>query len=230
MPEWDLRLDRQPAFATGGSVAFLTIVNAPTEWQAAIARDERIIGRGPDVAIPVPDRFRSVSRKHASVWADDRRRLWIRDLDSRLGTAINGVLLSSDLPVQIVAGDRLMLGDLELDLNGHPGITAGLEKLDKSPVDETRRSPPVVATLANVPAELVEELTPAELEIVIWLCRGFTRLQLIARKLHRSPHTVRTQLGNIFRKTRVHSREELVGRFRLAWASDAQDSSQQCRS
>jgi DNA-binding CsgD family transcriptional regulator len=229
MHDCELRLDRQPAFALPSSAAYLTIVNAP-EWHAAIDHEKRIIGRGPDVAIRVPDRFRSVSRNHASVWADDRRRLWIRDLESRLGTAVNGVLLSSDLPVQILAGDRLMLGDLELDLSGDPQMTVEINNREVPEVEETRRNPPAVANLANAPAELVEDLTPAELEIVVWLCRGFTRLQAIGRKLHRSPHTVRTQLGNIFRKTDVHSREELVGRFRRAWAGEGSKSSQQARS
>jgi len=229
MRDCELRLDKQPAFALSASAAYLTIVNAP-EWHAAIDQEKRIIGRGPDVAIRVPDRFRSVSRKHTSVWADDRRRLWIRDLDSRLGTAVNGVLLSSDLPVQILAGDRLMLGDLELDLLGDPRMTAEINHIEVSEVEETCRNPPADTNLADAPAELVGELTPAELEVVVWLCRGFTRLQAIGRKLHRSPHTVRTQLGNIFRKTGVHSREELVGRFRRAWAGEGSESSQQVRS
>jgi DNA-binding CsgD family transcriptional regulator len=226
MRDCELRLDRQPPFTLSASAAYLTIVNAP-EWHTAIDRDKRIIGRGPDVAIRVPDRFRSVSRNHASVWADDRHRLWIRDLNSRLGTAVNGVLLSCDLPVQIVVGDRLMLGDLELDLVGGPQMTADLNKIEVSEVEETSRYPPAIANLGKAPAEFVEELTPAELEIVLWLCRGFTRLQAIGRKLHRSPHTVRTQLGSIFRKTGVHSREELVGRFHRIWAGESSDSSQQ---
>ena len=229
MRECELRLDRQPAFARSASAAYLTIVNAP-EWQAAIDREKRIVGRGPDVAIRVPDRFLSVSRNHASVWADDRGRLWIRDLDSRLGTAVNGVLLGCDLPVQILPGDRLMLGDLELNLIGDPQMTAQIINMEVPEVEETRRNPPAVANLGSAQAELVEDLTPAELEIVLWLCRGFTHLQAIGRKLHRSPHTVRTQLGNIFRKTGMHSREELVGRFRRAWAGEGSESSQQVRS
>jgi len=228
MRDCEPRLDREPAFALPTSVAILTIVNAP-EWRMAVDRQEKIIGRGSDVAIRVPDRYRSVSRKHASIWADHRRRLWICDLHSRLGTAVNGVLLASDLPVQIVTGDRLLLGDLEMDLIDDPRITSEIEEMDASEVEETRRCPAAVANLADGPAELVEELTPAELEIVVWLCRGFTRLQAIGRKLHRSPHTVRTQLGNIFRKTGIHSREELVGRFRRAWAGESSKSSQPAR-
>jgi DNA-binding CsgD family transcriptional regulator len=229
MHDYEPRLDRQPAFALQPSVAFLTIVNAP-EWHATIDCQERTIGRGSGVAIRIPDRFRSVSRKHASIWADHRCRLWIRDLRSRLGTAVNGVLLTSDLPVQIVTGDRLLLGDLEMDLIDDRPINAERDDRDASEVEETRRCPAAVANLADAPAELVEELTPAELEIVLWLCRGFTRLQAIGRNLHRSPHTVRTQLGNIFRKTGVHSREELLGRFRRAWAGESSESSQPVRS
>jgi len=219
----DSQLDRQPAFALSASGFYLTIVNTP-EWHAAIDCEKRIIGRGTDVAIRVPDRFRSVSRNHASIWSDDRRRLWIRDLGSRLGTAINGVLLSSDLPVQVLAGDRLMLGDLELELIGDPRMAAQINNR-VSEVEETSCNPPAIVDLGNAPAELVEDLTPAELEIVLWLCRGFTHLKSIGRKLHRSPHTVRTQLGHIFRKTGVHSREELLGRFRRVWAGEQSEAS-----
>ena len=53
-------------------------------------------------------------------------------------------------------------------------------------------------------------LSQAELDVVLWMSRGFTDPDEIAEKLFRSPHTVRTHLGTIFSKLGVHSRDQLL--------------------
>jgi DNA-binding CsgD family transcriptional regulator len=201
------------------AVAYLIVVNFP-EWNAPILRSEQVIGRGEEAAICVPARFRSISRTHAEVWADERGRLWIRDLGSLLGTAINGVPLHPEQPIQMVIGDRIQLGVLELELLANPELLAEIDNLRAPHVEETSQGPPQRPCAAERAPALLAELSPAELEIVVWMCRGYTNLQSIARQLYRSPHTVRTQLGSIFRKTGVHSRDGLVGWLRRATADN----------
>jgi LuxR family maltose regulon positive regulatory protein len=58
---------------------------------------------------------------------------------------------------------------------------------------------------------LLAELSRAELEIVLWMTRGYTTDGEIGKLLYRSPHTVRTQVSSIFNKLGIHSRAELVG-------------------
>ena len=64
--------------------------------------------------------------------------------------------------------------------------------------------------------EKLRNLSRAELEVVLWMCRGHTDLAEIGGKLHRSPHTVRTQLGSIFRKLEVRTRDQLLSLLRRA--------------
>ena len=58
--------------------------------------------------------------------------------------------------------------------------------------------------------DALDSLSPAEFEIVLWICRGFVSDQEIAGQLHRSPHTIRTQVASIFRKLSVNSRSDLL--------------------
>jgi DNA-binding CsgD family transcriptional regulator len=217
------------ASAEEEAVAYLVVINLP-EWHAAILRSEQLVGRGAEAAIRVPNRFRSVSRRHASIWADDRDRLWIRDLGSRLGTAVNGVPLIPEQPIQMVIGDRILLGVVELEVLASPRLFAEMVELELLDVEETGKSTPPRSPAASGPRQLLSELTPAELEIVVCMCRGYTGLDLIAQQLYRSPHTVRTQPVSIFRKMGVHSRDELVGSLRLAAAGKEGDASRQADS
>jgi len=200
-------------------VAYLMLVNFP-EWIAPISRDELVIGRGEEATIRLPDRFRSISRKHSRVWANEQDRMWISDLGSRLGTYLNGVPLNPEQQVEIVIGDRIQLGGLQLELLDQSRITAEIAEMNVPEAGKNRQTRSAISSSARCSSEFVQDLTPAELEIVLWMCRGFTGLKAISRKLHRSPHTVRTQLGSIFLKTGVHCRDELVGRLRRAAAGE----------
>ena len=65
-------------------------------------------------------------------------------------------------------------------------------------------------------------LTAAELDVVRWMSRGITTYDDLSKKLFRSPHTVRTQMRNIFAKLDIHSREELIGWLRkleISWTT-----------
>jgi DNA-binding CsgD family transcriptional regulator len=53
------------------------------------------------------------------------------------------------------------------------------------------------------------QLTPPERDVAALVSEGLTNQQ-VARRLHRSPHTVNFHLRNIFRKLDVRSRVELA--------------------
>jgi DNA-binding CsgD family transcriptional regulator len=69
--------------------------------------------------------------------------------------------------------------------------------------DESRPAPPLIAS--------AEALSARERDIVSYVALGFTNRQ-IALALGTSPHTVHSQMKNIFRKMDVSTRAELVGR------------------
>jgi DNA-binding CsgD family transcriptional regulator len=72
---------------------------------------------------------------------------------------------------------------------------------------------------------LLNTLSPAELEVLRWFCRGLTAPQ-ISQTLFRSPHTVKTQLNSIYKKLGVHSRAELLSFFKhcgYAWTKSQGD-------
>jgi DNA-binding CsgD family transcriptional regulator len=207
--------------------AYLIITNvSPTSWSAKLSKQRQVAGRAPDVDIVVPQAYRSVSRRHAEVWQDDRAR-WIRDLGSRGGTQVNGVWLEPKRDYQITTGDRVQLGSLELMLvrNLELGDAVAPEP------DSGRHPPPLQESLrrqlsktAPLPPEfLIGRLTHAEREVVLWIGRGCTDLNEIGRKLFRSPNTVRTQLNSIYKKLGVHSRDELMGWIRRSSIPDASD-------
>jgi DNA-binding CsgD family transcriptional regulator len=197
--------------------AYLFMVNVPPdEWSCAVVRMEQTIGRGEEASIVIPDRYRAVSRRHATIWSDSLGQVFIRDLGSRCGTDVNGIHLKPAEQYRVVVGDRVNLAGLELQLTASlPPLTEIVAELNVADIHETwdmemeRRTGEEARTL-------LRNLSNAELEVMLWLCRGYTQLEAIGRKLHRSPHTVRTQLNSIFRKLNVHSRDELIGKLRRA--------------
>ena len=64
-----------------------------------------VVGRAPDCDCVVPEDC--ASRRHAEIWREGGR-WFLRDLGSRNGTRLNGMLVAG--PVEIRAGDRVSLG------------------------------------------------------------------------------------------------------------------------
>lgn len=192
--------------------AFLVMVNVPaSEWHGLVTDEVQIIGRNEAAQIRIPPQYRIASRRHAKVWAD-RKGMWVTDVGSSAGTHINGVLLKPNRQYQLRLGDRLWLGGLELDVCREPPVIASEGSGDESqmpPGYDLRKVDGVPAAWSARMAML--GLTHAELEVVLWLSRGVTDTKKLASTLHRSPHTVRTQLNSVYRKLGVHSREELLG-------------------
>jgi len=193
-------------------IAYLFMLNVPPPvWHARLTDQEQTLGRHPDCEILLPDQCRTVSRRHAAAWISQGK-IWVRDLGSRAGTLINGVRIPAQRPIQIEPTDRLGIGEVELT------IVTAWQPTAVSEGDETaslvRRNSLTVGTDVTTQGEFSPlDLTPAEIEILVWMRRGYTSLDSIGQKLYRSSHTVRTQLASIFRKLDVHSREELLGQL-----------------
>lgn len=190
------------------STYMLVITNiSVSEWSYEIDGRSLSVGRSKSCDIRVPSRFTHVSRRHAEVW-HDRYGLWIHDLGSLLGTRINGVGIGKLKKASLADGDRIWLGGLEMDVVRESGVSGdigvGREDSDDDP------HPDQAATMVLSKLALFNELTPAELEVLLWMCRSHLDDVDIGHRLHRSPNTVRTQVGSIFNKLGLHSRGEVL--------------------
>jgi DNA-binding CsgD family transcriptional regulator len=197
-------LDKSPPPA-----AYLALTNIdPTEWCCAVETRRKVIGRGKKADIPVSRSFPCVSRLHAAVWAVGQR-AFIEDLGSTSGTNINGVWIDAGREVQLATGDRICMGDLELQVADRVPTMARVIAERGVPMEDAERTQDYAATIRD--SALLAALTQAELEIVLWVGRGYIDDQDLAEVLYRSPHTIRTHIRNIFQKLGIHSRTELVG-------------------
>jgi DNA-binding CsgD family transcriptional regulator len=192
--------------------AYLALTNIdPTEWCCAVEARRKVIGRGKKADIRVSRNFACVSRLHAAVWAVGAK-AFIQDLGSTSGTNINGVWIEKDREVQIAVGDRICMGDMELNVADRVPTMARVIAERGIPMDDAERTQDYAADIRD--SGLLGSLTQAELEIVLWVGRGYIDDQDLAEVLFRSPHTVRTHMRNIFQKIGLHSRTELVAWLR----------------
>jgi DNA-binding CsgD family transcriptional regulator len=195
---------------------FLILVNISDEdWSYKIDEQKKIVGRWATANIRIPERFEQVSRRHAEVWREKGLN-WVRDIGSRGGTRVNGIFLKKGTPVNVTVGDRLTLSDVELkvvdivsklaELMVEAGISvlSAAEDNAGSGTDIKRFLP------TSFIRDMLRRLTPAELDVVLWMHRGYTTDDDLGRMLHRSPNTVRTQIARIFEKLNVHSRADIL--------------------
>ncbi|MCI0680809.1 MAG: FHA domain-containing protein [Gemmataceae bacterium] len=200
---------------------YLVLKNIPDrEWSYPINERRQTIGRAPDCQVRVPNHFDSVSRRHAEVWSD-RKGMWIRDCHSRAGTNINGVWVDHVPQARLIVGDTLGLGPASLEVVPDVAGLAAAPALPgvASPTycggdQDTSLFHQVV--IARV---LAHTLSPAEIDVLLWLGRGIQGDIEVGQLLHRSPNTVRTQVASIYKKLGLHSRAEL-----LAWVRRANHS------
>lgn len=89
----------------------MEISNTADKNEYLLASD-MVIGRslGSDIRIDDP----SVSRKHARIYRKGAD-YFIKDLQSRNGTKINDVPALPDIPIKLHNGDRIKIGEVELD-------------------------------------------------------------------------------------------------------------------
>ena len=101
----------------------------PYETQP-LDRDTVTIGSSADSDLVLPDPM--VSRRHAVLRSDANGALFLTDLDSSLGTALEGTKLSAGLPVRVFDGQTFDIGEF--------GIT-----FRSTPAEERRVLPPTSA-------------------------------------------------------------------------------------
>jgi len=216
------RLERVPDFqhtAKGHAMqspVFLVLINVPEQdWSHKIDDERRVLGRSADARIQIPLHYARVSRRHATVWRE-KSETWLQDEGSKYGTLVNGIFLKSGQPVKITVGDRITLADVELtvvgqlsklaELMAETGIRARFAGRDGNGTEtESVHFQPLDMARATL-----EQLTPAELDIVLWMYRGYTNDAELGQVLFRSPHTIRTQVASIFGKLDIHSRADIV--------------------
>ena len=186
------------------NVPYLVMVNLPPgRWSFPVRPSRQIIGRSAKVQIRIPSQFSNVSRRHAEIWCDEDR-IWIRDLNSQIGTRVNNIWLRPLNTVEIEADDRIWLGGVELEVVA-AGSCAG--RCEGSGNDQETNTWGAQFSSRKV----LEDLTSAELGVLLCMQRGKMQDDEIGQELDRSPHTVRTQLASIYQKVGVHSRGELLG-------------------
>jgi DNA-binding CsgD family transcriptional regulator len=196
---------------------YVVLVNvSPREWCFRIDQGKSLIGRSQTVEIPVPPRFRHVSRVHAELFRD-KLDTTITDLGSSGRTTVNGMLLEARQPVKVAVRDRIRLAEMELELVSSVPLPSSLlakELGEGSEEEETSIGQTASAHLDASSHPLLSQVSPAEIEVLMWMTRGFTTDAELGKLLYRSPHTVRTQVASIFYKLGIHSRAELIGWLR----------------
>ena len=102
-----LPMAARPAAATAGQLerAYLVVFEENTALTFELPKSgEVVIGRDPDVALPLGDR--SASRQHAGLRIRSGE-VWISDLASRNGTRVNGERITDGR--QLIAGDVITI-------------------------------------------------------------------------------------------------------------------------
>lgn len=101
-------------FVPGAGRVMLRISHAGLQpiW-LPLTKSHIVLGRAEDVDVPLDSH--TVSRRHAELFRDPFERWWVRDLDSRNGTRLNGVKVGKSL---VHPGDLLQIGDFQLSLSG----------------------------------------------------------------------------------------------------------------
>ena len=181
-----------------------------------ITQRRKLIGRATQAPIRLSTSFQYVSRRHAEVWGDARG-IYIADVGSLSGTHVNGVWIERGRSVQLSPGDRIWMGRVEFqvanDVSQLARVVAEigfeLDEVEDEDEDET------MDTSLGVQIRLrLKQLTPAELDVLLWICRGYVHDNELGKILHRSPNTVRTQVGSILRKLGLGSRADVIAWLR----------------
>jgi len=182
----------------------------PQKWLGTLLERRQVLGRGEEADIRLAPEYTHVSRRHAEFWTNNDGH-WIADLDSTSGTRVNSVPLAPNQSFRLTLGDHIWLGAAELDLVADPDLSRR-RPFPRSD-DETigyGAGQDATVKFSGAPAHYFAALTQTELDVVLWMSRGFTDPDEIAEKVFRSPHTIRTHLGTIFSKLGVHSRDQLL--------------------
>ena len=205
--------------------AWLTMTNIPPEsWCAVITQRRKLIGRATEAPIRLSNSYRHVSRRHAEVWGDARG-IYLADLGSLSGTHVNGVWIEKGRSVQLSPGDRIWLGGVEFQVASEVSQLARVMAEIGFKLTEVEEDTTDTAICATRPFPIrlrITQLSPAELDVVLWMCRGYVHDNELGKILHRSPNTVRTQVGSILRKLGLGSRADVIAWLRRAGSSSSE--------
>ena len=107
-PDPPTPLDAYPsALEATPQQAFLIVYNGDGKgWEFALGQNRTVVGRDPDADVTLDER--SVSRRHAAI-IRSRDRYFLRDLESRNGTYLRGLLETGERPLS--DGDRFRIGN-----------------------------------------------------------------------------------------------------------------------
>jgi DNA-binding CsgD family transcriptional regulator len=166
-----------------------------------IVADAFVVGRGPDVDLPIDDE--SVSRRHAQFRLDDDQPV-VEDLQSRNGTFVNRRPIVGRARLSI--GDRIALGSCELEL---------LRAAAPAPFALEPVTKPILRDMIDVTigAGALAALSPREREMFGLLAEGLPQRE-IAKHFKVSVKTVETYRTRIGQKLGLRNRAELI-RFAL---------------
>lgn len=195
------------------SVSLLLTNHPAGGWFHTVETQRKTIGRAEDVEISVPKKFRTVSRRHAEVWLDHRG-CWIRDLGSRVGTRVNLVWIDRLSEARLVPGDLIRLGEnLEIQVVAGGPTSEGNGDANYEELSSSSSGDQTLGLMPRAtPQQLLRQhISPAETEVMLWISRGYLGNEDLGRLLHRSPNTVRTQVGSILRKLGLHNRGDIIG-------------------
>ena len=94
-----------------------------------------------------------------------------------------------------------------------PAFTAGLMSTIPAPGSQEIGIAKTTSDIPNPKSEIVEPLSPRELEVLQLIADGLTNKQ-IADRLYLSHHTIKVHTRNIYAKLDAHHRTEAVARAR----------------
>lgn len=85
-----------------------------SEPETTVGRRDPVTGIQPDVDLSSVDLQRSVSRRHAKLFVKDGRYFLIEEIGTVNGTFVNGQRVETGVPVEIVRGDEVRFGLVDL--------------------------------------------------------------------------------------------------------------------
>ncbi|MCG8570774.1 MAG: FHA domain-containing protein [Spirochaetes bacterium] len=140
-----------------------------------------------------------ISRRHAE-FILDKSKVNIKDLNSTNGTYVNQNRIKSKK--ELVSGDSVYFGDLKFKIYA------------KNDIEEEKASKTVFLQTARKSVDFTKyyDLTKREEDILYYLLEGKSTKE-IADILFISGGTAKNHVLNIFKKTNVHSRFELLALY-----------------
>ena len=166
----------------------------PNVWSFLITERRKTMGRSPDRDIVIP--HLTISRSHAEIWRHESR-VFICDVGSRNGVFVNDERITESA---VDFGDKLRVGSVPLVL-----VTTLDGIVDATPVPSIKVKLPSAEALAH--------LTDGQRPVFDLLLLGLSE-KAVAAQLRLSRHTVHIHIHHIYRAFGVHSRPELMARFR----------------